>query len=64
MASWDAGMGFFQKVRKRINQSDDAISTFAPAITERRHTPSGERLYPAQTSVEEASQFDKTMISE
>lgn len=64
VASLDAGIGFFQKGRKHISQKNGTTCAFSPAITGRLDRPPGERSYPAQTSVEEASQFDKTVISE
>jgi hypothetical protein len=33
VASLDAGMGFFQKVRKRISQKNGTTCAFSPAIT-------------------------------
>jgi hypothetical protein len=57
-------MGFFQQGRKHISQKNSATCAFSPAITRRLDTPPVVQSYPAQTSVEEASQFDKTAVSE
>jgi len=57
-------MGFFQKVRKHISQKNGATCAFSPAITERLDTPPVKRSDPARTSLEAASQFDKTVVSE
>jgi len=57
-------MGFFQKGRKRISKKNSATCAFSPAITGCLDTPPVVLSYPVQASVEEASQFDKTVVSE
>jgi hypothetical protein len=64
VASLDAGIGFFQKGRKHISQKHGTTCAFSPAITGRLDRPPVERSDAAQTSVEAASQFNKTVVSE
>jgi hydroxymethylpyrimidine/phosphomethylpyrimidine kinase len=57
-------MEFFQKGRKHISQKNGTTCAFSQAITGCLNTPPVEWSDPAQTSVEEARQFDKTVVSE